>query len=227
MLTYSSTANSASLKQVASPGFPQIAAQPPSRQIEAIGVPMLFKRNNEIYGQGEPTEYLYRIADGAVRTYRILADGRRKIGAFYLAGDLFGLDAGKAHGFSAEAVTDSRILVIKRRSLLALAARDSDVARELWCLTERELARALEHAVLLSKTAQERMAGFVLEMAARSGGETVDLPMPRQDIADYLGLTIETVSRTLTSLEQQCAIGLPNCHQIVLRDRVALRELNA
>jgi CRP/FNR family nitrogen fixation transcriptional regulator len=226
MLTYSSTSRLIS-KQIPPVAFPSTHAPPPGRQIEAIGVAMSFKRNNEIYGQGEPAECLYRIIDGAVRTSRILADGRRKIGAFYLAGDLVGLDAGNAYGFSAEAVTDTRILVIKRRSLTALAARDSDVGRELWYLTESALARALEHAVLLSKSARERMAGFVLEMAARSDGETIDLPMPRQDIADYLGLTIETVSRTLTSLEQQSAIELPNCHQIVLRDRLALKELNA
>ncbi|HEY1543041.1 MAG TPA: helix-turn-helix domain-containing protein [Xanthobacteraceae bacterium] len=213
---------------MAAAALPQIPGPPPSRsQIEAIGVPMLFKRNKEVYGQGEPSESFYRVVDGAVRSCRILADGRRNIGAFYLPGDLFGLDAGAAHGFSAEAVTDARLLVIKRRSLLALAASDGDVARELWNLTERELARALEHAVLLSKTAQERMAGFVLEMAERATGQTIDLPMPRQDIADYLGLTIETVSRTLTSLEQQAAIELPNCHRIVLRDGVALKELNS
>jgi CRP/FNR family nitrogen fixation transcriptional regulator len=226
MLTYSST-NRARLQPVATAGFPPMAAPPTGRQIEAIGVPMLFKRNNEVYGQGEPCEHLYRVVKGAVRSYRILADGRRKIGAFYLSGDLFGLDGANAHGFSAEAITETRLLVVKRRSLLALAERDSDVARELWSLTERELARALEHAVLLSKSAQERMAGFVLEMAARSAGETIDLPMPRQDIADYLGLTIETVSRTLTSLEQQATIELPNCHRIVLRNGIALKELNA
>ena len=226
MLSYSST-NRPSLQQIASSAFPQTPGPAASRLIEAIGIPRLFRRNNEVYGQSEPSEHLYRVVNGAVRAYRILADGRRKIGAFYLAGDLFGLDAGKTHGFSAEAVTDSRLLVIKRQSLLALAARDSDVARELWYLTERELARALEHAVLLSKTAQERMAGFVLEMAARSAGETIDLPMPRLDIADYLGLTIETVSRTLTSLEQQATIELPNCHRIVLRNGIALKELNA
>ena len=225
MLTYSST-NRPSLQQIASVGFPPIDGPPPSRLIEAIGVPMLFKRNNEVYGQGEPSEHLYRVVSGAVRSCRILADGRRKIGAFYLPGDLFGLNAGKAHGFSAEAITETRLLVIKRRSLIALAERDSEVARQLWSLTELELARALEHAVLLSKTAQERMAGFVLEMAARTGN-TIDLPMPRQDIADYLGLTIETVSRTLTSLEQQATIELPNCHCIVLRNGVALKELNA
>jgi CRP/FNR family transcriptional regulator, nitrogen fixation regulation protein len=226
VLSYSSTGRQG-LQPIAPAGFPPISAPSATRQIEAIGVPMLFKRNNEVYGQGEPCEHLYRVVKGAVRSYRILADGRRKIGAFYLPGDLFGMDAGKAHGFSAEAITETRLLVIRRRSLLALAERDSEVARGLWSLTECELARALEHAVLLSKSAQERMAGFVLEMAARSPGETIDLPMSRQDIADYLGLTIETVSRTLTSLEQQAAIELPNCHRIVLRNGIALKKLNA
>jgi CRP/FNR family nitrogen fixation transcriptional regulator len=225
MLTYSSTSRP-SLQQIASPGLPQAPGPLASRLIEAISVPMQFKRNSEVYGQGEPSECLYKVVNGAVRSCRILADGRRKIGAFYLPGDLFGLDAGAAHGFSAGAVTESRLRVIKSRSLLALAARDGGVAHELWSLTRRELARSLEHAMLLSKTAQERMAGFVLEMAARTGN-TIDLPMPRQDIADYLGLTIETVSRTLTSLEEQAAIELPNCHRIVLRNGIALNELNA
>src|SRR5690242_1344833 len=131
MLTYSST-NRPSLQQIASSGFPHIPGVPSSRQIEAIGVPMLFKRNNEVYGQGEPSEYIYRVVTGAVRACRILADGRRNIGAFYLPGDMFGLDPGAAHGFSAEAVTDSRLLVVKRRSLRALAARDGEFAHELW-----------------------------------------------------------------------------------------------
>src|ERR1700742_3417862 len=109
MLTYSST-HRLNSKQIPPAAFPLKHSPPPGRQIESIGVAMLFKRNNEIYGQGEPAECLYRIVDGAVRTYRILADGRRKIGAFYLAGDLFGLDAGNAYGFSAEAVSDTRIL---------------------------------------------------------------------------------------------------------------------
>ncbi len=224
MLTYSSTSNlSRKATRLSDPGI--VLAGRRARPIDGIGVLMIFKRNNEIYGQGEPPEYLYRITRGAVRTCRILSDGRRKIGAFYLRGDLFGLDADE-HGFSAEAITESRVVIIKRTALLTLAAHDSEVARELWTVTEREFSRAQEHALFLVKTAQERMAAFVLEMAARTSGETIDLPMPRQDIADYLGLTIETVSRTLTSLEQQSAIKLPNCHQIVLRNRAALDAMN-
>jgi CRP-like cAMP-binding protein len=196
--------------------------------IEMMGAPMTFRRNSEIYGEGEQADYAYKVVSGAVRTYRILADGRRQIGGFHLAGDVFGLEVGELHAFSAEAVTESKIVVVKRSALMALAARDSDAARELWTLTGRELARVQEHIVLLVKTAQERVAGFLLEMAdRRSTGDAVELPMSRQDIADYLGLTIETVSRTLSNLENEAAIELANSRRIVLRNRPALREMNA
>ena len=195
--------------------------------IELMGAPMTFRRNSEIYGEGEQADYAYKVISGAVRTYRILADGRRQIGGFHLAGDVFGLEVGEEHAFSAEAVTESKILVVKRSALMALAARDSDAARELWTLTGRELARVQEHIVLLVKTAQERVAGFLLEMAdRRPAGDAVELPMSRQDIADYLGLTIETVSRTLSNLESEAAIELANSRRIVLRNRPALREMN-
>src|SRR5689334_12825110 len=195
--------------------------------MEMMGAPMAFARNTEIYGEGEQADYAYKVVSGAVRTYRILADGRRQIGSFYLPGDVFGLEFGDEHGFSAEAVTKTEVLVVKRGALVALAARDSEVARELWRLTGRELARAQEHIVLLIKTAQERVAAFLLEMAERRpAGDTIELPMSRQDIADYLGLTIETVSRTLSALENEAAIELPNSRRVVLRNRPALRGMN-
>jgi CRP/FNR family nitrogen fixation transcriptional regulator len=220
---------------------PRIASQPEIRRrrlppvvhasmgpIEMMGAVMAFARNGEIYGEGEATDYVYKLVSGAVRTSKVLADGRRQIGAFYLPGDVFGLEFGEEHAFSAEAITESKVVVVKRGALLALAARDIDVARELWTLTGRELARAQDHLLLLVKTAHERVAGFLLEMAARRpGGDAVELPMTRQDIADYLGLTIETVSRTLTSLENEDTIELPNSRRIVLRNRPALREMNA
>jgi CRP/FNR family nitrogen fixation transcriptional regulator len=193
-----------------------------------MGAPMVFARNGEIFGDGEQAEYAYKVVSGAVRTYRILADGRRQIGSFYLPGDVFGLEFGDEHAFSAEAVTKTEVLVAKRSALVALAACDSEVARELWTLTGRELARAQEHIVLLIKTAQERVAAFLLEMAERRpAGDTIELPMSRQDIADYLGLTIETVSRTLSALENEAAIELPNSRRVVLRNRPALRDINA
>lgn len=196
--------------------------------LELMGAPMSFARNAEIYGDNEPSDYLYKVVSGTVRTYKVLSDGRRQIGAFYLPGDIFGLEVGEEHAFSAEAITDVKVLVIKRSAVMALAARDHDIARQLWTLTGRELQRVQDHILLLIKTAQERVAGFLLEMVDRvSGGNAIELPMSRQDIADYLGLTIETVSRTLTHLENTAAIEVPTSRRIVLRNRPALSRMNA
>jgi CRP/FNR family transcriptional regulator, nitrogen fixation regulation protein len=196
--------------------------------IELMGAPMSFARNAEIYGEGEPADYLYKVISGTVRTYKVLSDGRRQIGAFHMPGDVFGLETSDEHTFSAEAICDSKVLVIKRSTLVALAGRDTEVARQLWALTGRELSRLQDHILLLIKTAQERVVGFLLEMAERaSNNGALELPMSRQDIADYLGLTIETVSRTLTTLENAAAIELPSSRRIVLRNRSALNRLNA
>lgn len=194
--------------------------------MEMMGAAMLFQRNAEIFGEGEPAEYLYKVVGGAVRTYKILSDGRRQIGGFYLPGEVFGLEGGNEHTFSAESVTEARVLVIKRSALFALAARDSDIARQMWTMTSGELLRLQNHVLALIKTAKERVVGFLLEMAKRTpSGNRIDLPMSRQDIADYLGLTIETVSRTLTQLENTAAIALPNARCFELRDRAALGRL--
>ena len=195
--------------------------------LDVMGAPMSFARNSEIYGENEPAEFLYKLVSGAVRTSKILNDGRRQIGEFYLPGDIFGLEVGTEHAFSAEAIADAKVIVIKRSAVEALATRDNDVARQLWATTGRELQRMQEHILLLIKTAQERVAGFLLEMAMRIKSTTeVELPMSRQDIADYLGLTIESVSRTLTILENSAAIALPSSRRIVLRNPAALRRLN-
>jgi len=214
----------------ARPNRPLPPVSPPviGNSIELMGAPMPFARNGEIYGENEPAEYIYKVLSGTVRTYKVLNDGRRQIGAFYLAGDIFGLEVGAEHTFSAEAITDCKILVIKRSTVVGLASRETDVARQLWTMTATELQRVQDHILLLIKTAQERVAGFLLEMAKRSPSATeIDLPMSRQDIADYLGLTIETVSRTLTQLENSAAIAVPSSRRIVLRNRAALSRLNA
>jgi len=199
-----------------------------SGDMESMGAVMSFDRKAEIYVEGEPAEYFYKVLSGTVRTSKLLADGRRQVGGFYLPGDMFGLESETEHAFSAEAITECKVLVIRRSALTALAQRDHDVAQQLWALTSRELARVQQHVLLLVKSAQERVATFLLEMAERvPAGNAVELPMSRQDIADYLGLTIETVSRTLTNLENSCAIALPASRRIVLRNRSALSRLNA
>jgi CRP/FNR family transcriptional regulator, nitrogen fixation regulation protein len=196
--------------------------------MEAMGSKMRFGPNEEIFGEGEPAEYVYKVSKGAVRTYKILCDGRRQIGGFYLPGDIVGLEIGKEHQFSAEAINDVTVLVVRRSAIVSLAERDCDAARALWSFTGCQLNRVQEHLLLLVKTAQQRVASFLLEMSARlADTDTIELPMSRQDIADYLGLTIETVSRTMTQLVSDETIGLPSARRIVLRNCGALRQLNA
>ncbi len=193
--------------------------------LEMMGAQMSFARNEEIYGDGEAADYLYKVVSGAVRQYKVLDDGRRQIGAFYLPGDVFGFEVGDEHLSSAEAIGNTVVLVFKRS--IALSSRDIDVARHLWAMTAQELQRAQTHAMLLIRTAQERVASFLLEMGRRLPGDQLELPMSRQDIADYLGLTIETVSRTLTQLESEGSIAFITSRQISLRNRNALSRLNA
>jgi CRP/FNR family nitrogen fixation transcriptional regulator len=210
----------------------QIPAAPSPAGISALdlaGTRMAYEGASEIYGEGEPVEYIYKVLSGAVRTYKLLSDGRRQIGAFHLPGEFFGLEAGKDHQFSAEAISESEILVIKRSAVFAMAGRDASVGRELWSLTAADLARAQDHMLLLGrKSAAERVATFLLEMSRRASvSGTVELPMSRQDIADYLGLTIETVSRTISQFVSSAFIQLASSRRIVVRNPLALRRLDA
>jgi CRP-like cAMP-binding protein len=165
---------------------------------------------------------------GVVRTCKVLADGRRQVGGFYLRGDTFGLETDAEHAYSAEAITDCRMLVAKHSTLIARARTDHEVAFQLWMLTGRELRRLQDHVLLLIKNAPERVAAFLLSLAERSStGNSIELAMSRQDIADHLGLTIETVSRTLGYLESLRAIELLSARRVLLRDRSALVRLSA
>lgn len=214
-------------------GLPIAAREAPSAAtcdragpIELMGARMTFSRNAEIYGEDEPAEYLYKVVSGAVRTCKVTSDGRRQIGGVYLPGDIFGLETGDVRVFSAEAIGEATVLVVKRKPLMALAERDGEVARQLWSSTAAELSRSQSRLLLLIKSAQERVAGFLLEMAARSPGrDEVDLPMTRQDIGEYLGLTIETVSRTLTKMQEGALIELAASRRVLLRQRAALEQL--
>lgn len=188
-----------------------------------------FERNAEIFGEDEPAEYIYRVVSGAVRTMRFSSDGRRQIMAFHLPGDIFGVETGEKHTLTAEAVTASEIVLV-RRSLLERAADEDARAARLWLeLTSRHLRNAHDHALILGrKGASERVAAFLLRFADRfTRGQELDLPMSRADIADYLGLTIETVSRAFTEMERQRAIALPTSRHVVVRNRSTLAQLEA
>jgi CRP/FNR family nitrogen fixation transcriptional regulator len=193
------------------------------------GVRMAYARNEEVFGEGEPAQCVYRVLKGVARTSRILADGRRQVAEFFLPGDVFGLEAGKDHHVSAEAVTSCELVALRRGQLGERALADSATSHKLWSLTLHQLRRSEDHMLVLGrKTACERLAWFLLDMSERiPAPERVDLPMSRQDIADYLGLTIETVSRTMTQLQEDGLISLASCRQVRLTDRQGLERLAA
>src|SRR3989442_606819 len=149
---------------------------PIADSIELMGARMSYARNTEIYGEGEPADYLYKVMSGAVRVSKLLDDGRRQVTAFHLAGEIFGLELGKEHRFSAEAISESSILVVKRSAVLALAGRDGEVARQLWTLTADALQRVQDHMLVLGcMNARERVANFLLQLAKSVSGDELEL----------------------------------------------------
>ncbi|WP_439363537.1 helix-turn-helix domain-containing protein [Bradyrhizobium sp. DASA03005] len=189
-----------------------------------------YRKGSEIYGEKEPAEYVYQVKSGAVRSYKLLSDGRRQIGAFHLAGDIFGLENGSEHRFTTEAIVDTTVRLIKRQSLETVAEGDAMVARNLLSMTTSNLQHAEDHMLLLGrKTSLERVAAFLLEMDKRlTAAGVMALPMSRRDIADYLGLTLETVSRALSRLHELGVLGFigNTQRQIVLLDRHQLASLD-
>ncbi|WP_027577936.1 helix-turn-helix domain-containing protein [Bradyrhizobium sp. Ai1a-2] len=189
-----------------------------------------YKKGTEIYGEKEPADYVYQVKSGAVRSYKLLSDGRRQIGAFHLVGDIFGLENGSEHRFTAEAIVDTAVRLVKRRSLELVAESDAMVARNLLSMTTNNLQHAEDHMLLLGrKTSLERVVAFLLEMDRRlTAAGVMALPMCRRDIADYLGLTLETVSRALSRLHELGILGFigNNQRQIMLLDRPQLESLD-
>ena len=195
--------------------------------ISRIGVPMSFAKDEEIYGQGERADLVYRMVSGTVRTSRFMADGRRPIGDFYYPGDVFGLETSGSHSMAAEALSDCVILAASRQAMLAAGGED-ELKDLMWDATVRDLESAREHLTLLvRKSASERVASFLLGLAQRRGGSAVELAMGRQDMADYLGLTIETVSRMITQLQSSGVVEFESCRRFRVRDREALEDLAA
>jgi CRP/FNR family nitrogen fixation transcriptional regulator len=187
-----------------------------------------YSRGTEIFGEAEPADYIYQVIEGAVRSHKLLSDGRRQIGAFHLGGDIFGLE-NDFHRFTAEAIVDTTVRLMKRESLERVAKTDFAIVRSLLNMATSNLQHAEDHMLLLGrKTSLERVAAFLLEMDRRLSAAVMALPMSRRDIADYLGLTLETVSRALSYLHGKGMLGfLGQTHrQIVLLDRVRLAELD-
>jgi CRP/FNR family nitrogen fixation transcriptional regulator len=198
------------------------------RWMQLIGGVSYYPRRVQIIHEDEAADRLYKVISGTVCTFKVLSDGRRQIGGFYLPGDIFGLEYAEGHTLAAETITNAKVLVIRKNVLAALASRNAAMAGHLLLLTARELARVQDRVLLLSsKSAQERVVGFLLEMSKRgaSTANSVELSMSRQDIADYLGLTIETVSRTLWALENCGAIEISRRRRIQFRSRSRLVQL--
>jgi CRP/FNR family nitrogen fixation transcriptional regulator len=196
--------------------------------LETLGARIDFDRNAEIFAQDERADFVYRVVRGVVRTARLSDDGRRQVGGFHQAGDLIGLEDGERRLFAAEALTDCTVLAIRRRSLEAAAERNGSVARLLWTAGTRRLREMQDHLVQVGrKSALERVATVLSSFAEHQGCDEVVLAMSRQDIADYLNLTIETVSRMLSQLKADNVISLVGLRRMRVCDPAALQRLAA
>ena len=215
--------------------LPRIKRQPPfaphaeSSELESFlpsSVPMNFGRNAEIFAEGETAGYVYKLVSGVVRISKLLPDGRRQISSFHLPGDMFGFEIDDIHHASAEAIVPVKVIAFKWHSLLS-ATVSGGFMHELLNRTMIGLRQTQDHLLLLGrKNALERLAAFLLEMARRSGSDDVlDLAMPRHDIADYLGLTLETVSRMFAELKEAGIVRLELARRVHLVDMAKLKAM--
>ncbi len=184
-----------------------------------------------IFEETAPASYVFNVKNGAVKTYKLLPDGRRQITGFLFPGDFLGLVHNEVYVYSAEALVATELCRFPRRKFEALLEELPKLGQRLLVMASHELSAAQDRMMLLGRrTARERVVSFVLmlsQAADRRGQQNnpVVLPMPRGDIADYLGLTIETVSRTLTHLKVEKLIKLPSDDRIELLQRAELREI--
>jgi CRP/FNR family transcriptional regulator len=184
-----------------------------------------------LFDEGEDALNIYSVTAGAVRVYKLLPDGRRQIIGFLFAGDFLGLADDETYAYSADAIIHSVVCRFPRRKLEALLERFPRMERRLLGMASHELAVAQEQMLLLGrKTAREKIASFLLALGQRAAqrgqaANPVSVPMSRNDIGDYLGLTTETVSRTFTQLRQAKLIALLPAGRVELLDVDALRDI--
>jgi CRP/FNR family transcriptional regulator, nitrogen fixation regulation protein len=187
--------------------------------------PIRYRRDQTIVCEEDSADYMFVVIDGIVRSCRTFKNGTRSIAAFHLPGEIFGWTDLK-HQLSAEAVTNAMVLYLKRSALLSVAAQDSRIASFLLAAATWELRRTQEHALLISRDAKCRLATFLLDLSSRLKiTKYLDLPVSHQDIADHLGLTIETVSRTITKLERWGLIARISPRTLVLLNRPLLSRI--
>jgi CRP/FNR family transcriptional regulator, nitrogen fixation regulation protein len=188
-----------------------------------------FVKNSTIFAEGDAADRVYKVVHGVVRICKHTADGRRHIVDFALAGELFGIVEDSQHELTAEAVNDAVLVSYPRSRIDQLGAEDPNVGRHLLAHLYGNLITMQRHLLVLGcQDAKERLAWFLLRLAKRTGvacGGMLDLAMGRQDIADHLGLTIETICRTIRDLKNDGTVSVPSIHQLVLADMRTLRTL--
>lgn len=181
-----------------------------------------------LFVEGDPVSHLYRIETGAIALYRALADGRRQVMGFAYPGDLVGLGVEGEHVMNAQAVKPTRLRCLPLATLRHSAARDPMLGFKLYEALARELAATRDLMLTTGqRSAVERLASFLLALSRRNGQDptVVELPMTRTDIGDFLGLTIETVSRTFTKLKMMGLLELPQCNQVKILNVEELKGL--
>jgi len=188
-----------------------------------------YDKGAEIFWEESATEYVYQVTAGAVRNYKLLSDGRCQITAFYLPGDIFGFDCSDRRQTTADAIVGTAVRAVKRRDIETAATSNIFISNLLLDITTEDLNHARSQIVLLGrKTAIERVAAFLLEMEKRVPSTyTLPLPMCRRDIGDYLGLTMETVSRALSQFHDQGILDFMGARHIALKNRALLRGMES
>ena len=206
---------------------PQHTADAGLTALDTLGTVCRFARNETLFSQGADLRSSFKIISGAVRLCRLTADGRRQIAEFRVAGDFVGFEWLGHYALTAEAVREVVAVRYARNRVDHLIEERQDVRERVFGMLRQDLCAAQDHLITLGcQTAKERVASFLLQLAKRAGardGETIEIQLGRQDIADYLGLTLETVSRTLSELKRQGTISLPKRRQVVIRSTAKLR----
>ena len=195
-------------------------------RLRSLGWTLKLAPGQTLFHEGDPATRVFTLTQGSLKLYKLLADGRRQVTGFLHPGDFLGISVDDEHAFSAEALEDSILCWFPRSRFDDFVDEHSAMERELYRMAAHELAAAQQQFVLLGrKTATERLASFLLllsERAGRSGAqccETIRLPMSRSDIADYLGLTKETVSRVISALKRDRIVRLDSLDVVEILDR--------
>jgi len=202
------------------------------REFKASGATVKRAAGETIFFEGDPASHVYNLTSGVLRLSKLLPDGRRQIAGFLFPGDFLGITMEDEHAFTAEAITSATLCQFSRARFDGFVDTHPLLERRLYAIAAHELAAARQQLVLLGrKTAAERVASFLLMLDARQrlscsdDGEDITLPMSRADIADYLGLRIETISRELSALKASRLIRLTTTQTVRLVDRELLEQL--